>query len=125
MAERGKAPAGRPGLVLACRVFAAVLGCGDAAPAHAYRVIGAGLDSCGSWTTERREPPVRPAGTRPHEQWVLGFLAGIAEASDEPIDPMKGLDAGVVRAWVDNYCQAHPLEPIIETARAFYRAHPH
>src|SRR4051794_31982183 len=42
--------------------LAAVLLTGDAAVARAFKVIGAGWDSCGTWTADRRQPPGRQSG---------------------------------------------------------------
>jgi hypothetical protein len=59
---------------------------------------------------------------------VLGFLSGIGYEGGEDVDPLHGMDAkGVwaVWAWIDNYCQAYPLEAITTAAKAFDRAHPH
>ena len=50
------------------------------------------------------------------EQWLLGFLTGTADLAATPgviepgkLDPLRGVDAEAVWAWVDNYCHAHPL----------------
>jgi hypothetical protein len=53
---------------------------------------------------------------------VFGYLAGVAETTN--LDPMRGLDANAAEAWISNYCQAHPLNSIIDGARAFIREHP-
>lgn len=33
-------------------------------------------------------------------------------------------DANGVGAWIDSYCQAHPLDALERAAVAFYREHP-
>jgi hypothetical protein len=131
MAERRKPPAGRARPVLAgAVVLATALVCGDAAPARAYRSIGSGTESCGSWTASRREVDpgrsVTPGSQAALQemQWVLGFLAGVGYGSVD-LDPLNNVDAQGVWAWVDNYCQAHALEKIREAAQAFVNAHPH
>ncbi len=60
------------------------------------------------------------------EQWILGFLSGVGYAGNESgLDPLIGVDDEGVWAWVDNYCQAHPLDLLIQAAVAFRMAHPH
>jgi hypothetical protein len=63
------------------------------------------------------------------ESWVMGFLSGVgfeahqeAQGVDNPLD---GMDVEGVWAWIDNYCQTHPINDIAQAAAAFYRAHPH
>jgi hypothetical protein len=56
--------------------------------------------------------------------WVLGFLSGIGSTGGSN-DPLDGVDGESVRAWINNYCKAHPTEAIEEAAEAFYFAHPH
>jgi hypothetical protein len=52
---------------------------------------------------------------------------GIAEGSvlgaqlagkDFWLDPLKGVDANGVWAWIDNYCGAHPLNPLETVEKA-------
>ncbi len=90
--------------------------------ARAYYLIGAGTDSCGTWTADRStHPSVR---STQDEQWVLGFLSSIGYF-DPGKDPLNGLDAEAVWAWIDNFCHIKPLSPIVEAAGAFAVAHPH
>ena len=108
-------------IVLACLVVG-LLGYQTNAPA-AFVEIGAGLDSCGTWTADRRSPGGSAA--LQDEQWVLGFLTGAADIGPIDADPMRDVDAHAIWAWIDNYCRAKPLDKIIKAAEAFYRAHPH
>ena len=57
--------------------------------------------------------------------WVLGFLSGIGFVHTNGDDPLDGMDAQGVWAWIDNYCQAYPIKYISDAAAAFYFAHPH
>jgi hypothetical protein len=109
-------------IVLACLV---ILGCllGQPENASAFTLIGAGVDSCGTWTADRRHPSGSPA--LQDGEWVLGFLSGIGYEGAASIDPLQGVDAQAVLAWVDNYCQVNPLDKISDAAKAFYKAHPH
>jgi hypothetical protein len=106
--------------VLACLVVVAL---GMHTDAEAFRVVGVGTSSCGTWTVHRR------ALTSPEwftdSAWVAGFLSGIGFVGEGGDDPLHGLDANAVDAWIDNYCQANPLDDIETAAEHFYRAHPH
>lgn len=88
-------------------------------PAEAFNLIGQGTQSCGTWTATRR------AGKAfGFEQWVLGFLSGVGWIG--PDDPMLGTDAEGVWAWIDNYCRAHPIDPLANAAGQFDIVHhPH
>jgi hypothetical protein len=55
----------------------------------------------------------------------LGFLSGIdATINVTKLSPLNGTDAQGVWAWIDNYCQAHPLDKLGDAALAFVAAHP-
>jgi hypothetical protein len=84
-----------------------------------YHLLGPGGSSCGSWTAHGR--------TRDWFQlsWVLGFLSGIGYADAPRHDPLRGVDAEGVAGWLDNYCQAHPLQKLVDAAKAFVDEHPH
>lgn len=116
-------------LLLSLAILATALLAGSA---QAATVAGQGTNSCGTWTSWRRAAAA--AETRGGiqtdqarwsyqiEQWILGFLSGIAIRGS--VDPLKGTDFEGVWAWVDNYCQAHPLDDLATAAVAFVRAHP-
>jgi hypothetical protein len=83
-----------------------------------------GNKSCGTWAEARREGTALEP-----EAWVLGYLLG-AEAIAVPPQTlaqavMKGTRRDDVLVWIDNYCQTHPLDLIIDAVRAFIAAHPH
>lgn len=90
--------------------------------ASAFRIIGSGVSSCGSWTESRRYGGYDRSGD---EQWLVGFLSGIGYAGDPSDDPLGGLDAQAVWGWIDNYCQQNPTLSIEDAAKAFYHFHPH
>jgi hypothetical protein len=58
------------------------------------------------------------------ESWVMGFLSGIGFERSPEVEPLHGIDADGVWAWIDNYCQANPLKDIAVAAAAFRFAHP-
>ena len=105
-------------------ILAAVLTTWVTSPARAadasgtISVIGAGLKSCGWWTQMRREQVDGPAG-----QWVFGYLTAIADWVPAA-NPLSGLDADAVDAWMDNYCRSNPLNQLIDAGRTFYGEHP-
>jgi hypothetical protein len=98
--------------------------------AQAYNVMGRGLDSCGAWITHRRDVKVGAPITANSEiadeetNWVVGFLSGVGFMGRGNVNPLDGMDAEGILAWIDNYCRAHPIERIVEAAGAFFYAHP-
>jgi hypothetical protein len=97
----------------------------EVATADTINVIGLGDQSCWRWTAERRTPgTVFEYGLM---QWIVAFIAGMAEGMHSvghpvPFNPLHGVDADGVWAWTDNYCAAHPLEPLRDVAFAFAEA---
>jgi hypothetical protein len=99
--------------------FEAGLMINAAGAAEQVDIIGAGNASCGLRTAARRD---RHAGYA--EAWVLGFLSAVGVTSSDK-NPLRGVDAEAVWAWIDNYCRAHPLERLVESTEAFIIAHPY
>jgi hypothetical protein len=91
--------------------------------AAAYNRLGAGTASCGIWAGFRREGSTS-ARALSSEQWVLGFIDGITEASGGSLDPLNGVEAETVWEWIDNYCQSNPAKSIADAGAAFIAAHP-
>jgi hypothetical protein len=91
--------------------------------AAGYNRIGAGTASCGTWTAFRREGSMSVRALSV-EQWVLGFIDGITEASGGSLDPFSGVGAENVWEWIDNYCQANPLKSVADAGSAFIAVHP-
>jgi hypothetical protein len=58
------------------------------------------------------------------EQWTLGFLSGVADATHGRLDPLHKTDDQAVWNWIDNYCKAHPPDLIANAAGKFAVAHP-
>lgn len=87
---------------------------------QAYSTIGPQNSSCGTWTHARRNQQ-----SILYEEWVFGFLSGVGSTNvDTGLNHLHGLDGGAVSAWIDSYCQVHPLEDIAAAAQAFVIAHP-
>lgn len=54
----------------------------------------------------------------------MRFLSGIGfMGSQEGFNPLHDIDPDGLRASMDNYCRAHPLEPIARAAANFFRVH--
>ena len=82
---------------------------------------GVGTTSCGKWLAERKElGRYTPAERRElalhslHIQWVLGWVsaAGLYNVQG----PLRETQDYEVDAWVEKYCQEHPLNKIDEAA---------
>jgi hypothetical protein len=105
-------------------LFARTAGAAHAKHEGKYAVVGVGLDSCDSWTEAR----LTSQGTQAFGdgQWVLAFLSGVGfMGGDTGNNPLNGVDADGVWAWIDNYCRDHPRVKIGDAAGAFVHAHPH
>ena len=97
--------------MLRATVIAVVLLLATAQAGFAVKVMGAGALSCGAWTTDRRDP--NGAGANHDVGWVLGFLSGAnIESESSTPDFLDGTDSGGIVAYMDNYCGAHPLDPL-------------
>lgn len=48
------------------------------------------------------------------ESWVAGFVSGVGAAG---FGPLRKTDAAALTTFMDQYCQAHPLESISSAAR--------
>jgi hypothetical protein len=108
-------------LVLVIPAFLLTASCAEAA---GYNRLGAGTASCGIWTAFRQEGTTS-ARALSAEQWLLGFIDGITEASGGAADPLSGMDAEHVWDWIDSYCHANPTKSIADAGSAFIAAHPH
>jgi hypothetical protein len=109
-------------LVLAVAILAAALliSAEEAAEPGKYNLLGSGTVSCGTWTALRRQGQARLP-----EQWILGFLSGVGyEGAAGGDNPLNGVDADAVGAWMDNYCQANPLDTLAKAGTAFDAVHP-
>lgn len=81
---------------------------------------GVGADPCRTWTANRR---VGSWGMG--EQWILGFVSGVSATGGlTNLAPLTGTGPKGVWAWIDSYCQEHPLETLDQAGMAFVYAHP-
>ena len=97
-------------LLLAIAAVALLTG----SPLAADNNMGLQDPSCGS----------REAIHHNYEDWLSGFLTGASLiGSPGGTATLNGLNGKVVRDWVYNYCQAHPLEVIANAGEVFMAAH--
>lgn len=101
--------------VSAC-LLAAVIACAPVAQAQKITrvyVYSYGNASCGDWIAERKAPA---ADADVGLAWVLGYLTGIEEGRESRRIQFRHPDADAIAAWVDNYCQANPLDNLFQAA---------
>jgi hypothetical protein len=75
-----------------------------------FTVFGNGSDSCGEWTQGRRQGVAAVS-----ESWADGFLSGVNwRRMNAGMSGHLGSDTDQpgLYAWIDNYCQQHPLEKL-------------
>jgi hypothetical protein len=108
-------------LMVACLLVWGMVG--GSVTASAYSLIGAGADSCAIWTADRQDP--KSKASLQDTSWVRGFLSGIGFVGSEKDDPLDGVEAVDVDAWIDKYCLANSVKSIAAAAAAFYYYHPH
>lgn len=81
--------------------------------------------TCGTWNQHRYADD---QSTMVDEAWLIGYLSGISTSAD--IDFIKMIDTDSIKAWMDDYCQAHPLSFLEDGGQALVlelmeRKHPH
>jgi hypothetical protein len=71
--------------------------------------FGVGGQSCGVWVDARKRNEARSQGN-----WVLGYFSALNlwGVIGRDNDALKNVDANAIYHWLDNYCQANPLETI-------------
>jgi hypothetical protein len=83
---------------------------GSATQSESTRLIfgEGGGSSCGVWRQERHAPTPKVGRL---VQWVAGYLSGV-NTERTSSDFLVGTDFDGLMAWVDNYCQSHPLDAV-------------
>jgi hypothetical protein len=77
-------------------------------------VLGRGVSSCSTWTKEHSIGSFR---ANEQDSWLFGFITSINMfAPAEWPDVNAGMDNQALIAWMDNYCRANPLRPIVTAA---------
>jgi hypothetical protein len=91
------------------------------AGAQTINVWGSGTVSCGTWVTNRSN---NPDMVFMEFSWVQGFITGLNAGL--PIESSNNghvgahLDTNAAQVWLDNYCQAHPLDELSDASLALY-----
>jgi len=106
----------------------ALLFCFQAQAKEGWEAFGMGTKSCAEWTiaeAERRQ--VSLGGTMYTEtgsdipaqtQWITGFLTAFNYYQSATPNVAEGTDLNDIFGLVDNYCAAHPSDPIAKAAIA-------
>jgi hypothetical protein len=83
-----------------------------------YRAYGYGVgSSCGQWLRDSAKDYA------PGQQWMLGYISGaIAVRASNQATPLRKTDSDGVFAFLNQYCQAHPLDRMTRAARFLYEA---
>ena len=99
----------KPMYALLALVLATLIpGVSTSAP-RTFEILGAGASSCGTWTQDRHDNQWGE-----DLEWVLGFMSAYNDYASADHQMTKGTDSAGVAAWMDNYCQAHPLDTIAD-----------
>jgi hypothetical protein len=108
-------------------LFALVF-CFQAEAKEGWEAFGMGTKSCADWTNAQAERrPISSGGTMLTQtgsdipgqtQWIAGFLTAFNYYQSATPNVAQGTDMNGVFAWMDNYCAAHPSEPIAKAAIA-------
>jgi hypothetical protein len=89
----------------------------------AVSIGGHGLRDCSTWTADHQSDlPFLAMGD---EQWMLGYLSGAGKWGSADLDPLNGIEAQTIYAWVSNYCAVSPSAQIQDAGNAFIHVHPH
>jgi hypothetical protein len=92
-------------------------------PSSAASIGGLGLETCSTWIVDHQSyPPIRAWAD---DQWMIGYLSGAGKWGAADLDPLNGMDARAIYAWVSNYCEVNPSVLIQDAGNAFIHVHPH
>lgn len=69
-------------------------------------IVGAGSQSCSTWTNRTKNAVVKGA----FESWVVGFISGLNVSGDREI--VGGGDFTAIIAWMDQRCRSRPTDQI-------------
>jgi hypothetical protein len=106
------------GALLLAMAVTAVCGAARSEP-HDVRLLGAGATSCSAWTEARRgSDPSSEQLAADYTEWVEGYVSAMEQELPEIIPQVRNADVVGLRAWVDNYCAAHPLDDLAVAANA-------
>ncbi len=78
-----------------------------------YLLFGAGQESCGQWTKDKK---TNGPGYWQLTQWVSGYLTAYSRWVERGQGPVSEVTDAGGRAWVDNYCRDNPLDRVAKAA---------
>ena len=78
--------------------------------------LGGGTSSCGQYLKDRRDRDSVEATADMF--WIQGFITAYNHYAAPDGNITAGIDSEGIAAWVDNYCQAHPLDDLAVAAAA-------
>ena len=87
-----------------------------AKPDGSYHIFGGG--TCGAYIAHSRSQPGGDTNSHALILWVQGYLTAYINFVAPDGDITAGTDYEGVTLWVDNYCQAHPLDGLADAAAA-------
>ena len=70
--------------------------------------------TCGKWTKERTDDKNSWAALI-NENWLLGYLSGLASANNSSF--LKDTNSDRIDFWMDSYCKSNPSDNISEGAK--------
>ena len=90
------------------------------AEAVTITVRGEGNASCNAWT---REHAARSNRQRDQDSYILGYVNAAASMLEIPTveDVSAPFHNADLITWIDDYCNAHPDDPVIRAADALMR----
>lgn len=104
--------------MIAAAAVALLVGCAGGYVLHGqavFWVLGSGTISCGKWLEYRH------GDAGPEESWVNGYLTGRQDGGLGLTKSQVG-DVPGRSAWIDQYCQSHPIDDLTDASRALLRA---
>lgn len=90
------------------------------AAAQSIIVLGPGAISCGKYVEYRRDSanPISENMSLGDLVWVLGYLTAYNNYVSVDGNITANTDSSGIQLWVDNYCQAHPLDSLSSATSA-------
>ena len=87
------------------------------------RTLGSGTISCGKWLADHG--PERSSGHwQLEEDWVNGYLTGLQDdgTGKSALTDNQAGDLAGRSAWIDQYCQSHPIDNLLDAAYQLFKA---
>ena len=83
------------------------------------RVLGAGTQSCGDWTsTQGSSEFVNQMTHLAMIQWMNGYLTAMQQAMPHIVAQIRSTDMSGMTGWIDQWCAAHPLDNVAGATQA-------